>query len=241
MQTKFISGEQSQAIGRPRTFLNIVLDESSSMEDTATITRQAYNDFIRQQREASAQSNDEVFVTLTKFSYARRVQTVYAHTPLADVPALTGLNYRPDGMTALYDGIWAAIDAMEKKVGEHARVLTLVITDGDENDSEVVTSLGELRKIIESREERGNWTFVFLSAGSNPYATAQGMGFKIGNVQSYRQSDVGNALVRVSKAVADYRKGDTMQTGTFWTGEPDKHERPDWVTTPADADVEDVV
>lgn len=236
----FKSSEQTTtALGRPRTFLNIVLDESSSMDSSSGITMQAYNDFIAQQQAASLDAKDEVFVTLTKFSYARRVKTVYAMRPLAEVPRLSREIYRPDGDTALYDGIWHAISSMEKAVGDNARVLTLVITDGEENASKEITDLGTLRQIIASREARGNWTFIFLSAGSNPYGNAAGMGFKHGNVRTYAQH-IGTAMVRTSKAVVSYRKGDHMQTATFWSGEAPQHERPQW-TQEGVEDVKDVV
>jgi hypothetical protein len=234
------SEQATTALGRPRTFLTIVLDESSSMDASAVTTMQAYNDFIAQQKAASRDAKDEVFVTLTKFSYARRVKTVYAMMPLAEVPRLTSAVYRPDGDTALYDGIWHAIASMEKAVGDNARVLTLVITDGSENASKEITDIGTLKQIIASREARGNWTFIFLSAGQNPYAAASGMGFKHGNVRTYAQH-LGTAMVRTSNAVVSYRKGDHMQTATFWSGEAPTHERPVWTKTGDDEDVKDVV
>lgn len=227
------------ALGRPRTYLNVVLDESGSMDWVRMPTVQAYNDFIRQQKKASEEAKDEVFVTLTVFSGPDRVKTVYALKPLHDVADLW--EYRPDGGTALYDGIWRSIRSMEKAVGEHARVLTLVITDGEENESREITDIAQLKKIIESREARGNWTFIFLSAGKNPFAAAQGMGFKSGNVSTYHAQDVGTAMARTSAAVQSYRQGDHMQTGTFWQGEAQKHERPQWSQSTSDEEVEDVV
>jgi hypothetical protein len=235
----FTAGDAGTAIGRPRTFLNIVLDESSSMESSADETRRAYNDFIRQQQAASEEAKDEVFVTLTKFSNPRRVRTNYALVRLRLVPTLTKGDYKPDGDTALYDGIWCSISSMEQAVGEHARVLTLVITDGYENASQVVTDVETMRGIISSREERGNWTFIFLSAGSNPFGVAKDMGFRYGNVRSYSGA-MGSSLVRATSALRDYRTGDRMQTDTFWAGEAPKHERPAWTQTGTD-DVEDVV
>ena len=231
--------EGNTALGRPRTYLNIVLDESTSMEASAQITRRAFNDFIATQRAESAVSKDEVFVTLTKFSYARKVRTVFVLVPLAQVPLLTDATYKPDGDTALYDGIAHAIRSMENAVGTHARVLTLVITDGEENASREITRVEQLRQIVESREARGNWTFVFLSAGSNPYANAASMGFQPGNVRTY-STHLGRAMVPVGRAVQSYRRGDHMQTSTFWIGEAQKHERTAWTAAGTD-DVEDVI
>lgn len=230
--------EGNTALGRPHTFLSIVIDESTSMDPTADVTRKAFNDFIAQQRAESSISKDEVFVTLTKFSWAKAVRTVFSGVPLKDVPPLTAANYAPDGDTALYDGIWKGISAIERVVGAHARVLMLVITDGEENCSREITDIAQIRQQVEEREARGNWTFIFLSAGSNPYANAASMGFQQGNVRTYAKN-LGTAMMRTGSAVQSYRRGDKMQTGTFWAGEAPQHATPEWTQTNAD-DVEDI-
>ena len=233
---------ESKALGRPRTFFTAVLDDSSSMGGARETTIAAYNDFIREQQRVSREAKDEVFVSLTKFSDPGKVQTLYVGTPLHEVPVLTQADYRAGGgSTALYDGIAKAIADIERKVGEHARVLMLVITDGQENASRKVTDVNVIKQMVSQRQERGNWTFIFLSAGTNPYADGHAMGFRTGNIRSYGNSaDVGQSLVHVSRSVRSYRQSDAMQTDTFFHGEAPTHERPNWTTTGTDT-VEDVV
>lgn len=235
-------GGETKALGRPRTFFTAVLDDSSSMSGARETTIKAYNDFIRQQQVASKEAKDEVFVSLTKFSDPGKVETLYVGVPLHEVPVLTERDYRTaGGSTALYDGIDKAIRDIERRVGEHARVLMLVITDGQENASVKVTDVSVIKRMVSQRQERGNWTFIFLSAGSNPYETGHAMGFRTGNIQSYGTSkDVGQSLVHVSKSVRSYRQSDAMQTDTFFHGEAPTHERPNWTRTGTE-DVEDVV
>ena len=232
---------ETNALGRPRTFLSAVLDDSSSMGSVRETTITAYNDFIRQQQEASLLAKDEVFVSLTLFSDPGKVKTLYAGVPLHQVPRLTAADYRAaGGSTALYDGIAKGMTDTEQRVGEQARVLMLVITDGEENAS-VKVRLDRLKQMVSQRQERGNWTFIFLSAGANPYATGHAMGFKTGNIQSYGTSaEVGQSLVHVSSSVRSYRQSDSMQTDTFFHGEAPQHQRPNWTRTGTD-DVEDVV
>lgn len=231
------SGGTSHALGRPRTYLTIVLDASSSMEHVRRTTIDAYNAFIAQQQQASAESKDEVFASLLVF--ADFVRTVYSLQPLHSLRRLDS-EYRPDGMTALYDGIATAIETTERAVGENARVLALVITDGMENNSTRVRDAAVIKQMVESRQERGNWTFIFLSAGANPFQTGHGMGFKTGNINTYKGA-VGQQLVVASRSVRNFRQGDDMQTDTFWAGSAEKHDRTDWVRGESDADVEDVV
>jgi len=193
------------------------------------------------QKRASAEAKDEVFVSLTKFAGPHEMRTLYNGIPLAEVPQLTEEQYRASGgSTALYDAVSKAITDVERRVGTHARVLMLVITDGDENAS-LRTNGEQVRRMVEQRHERGNWTFVFLSAGTNPYAAGQRMGFKPGNIRSYQTSkDVGQSLVHVGQAVRSYRHSDDLQTETFFQGAAPKHDRPNWTTAGTD-DVEDVV
>lgn len=235
------AGEPTVALGRPRTFLNVVLDASSSMEGPRDATIQAFNHFIDHQRSEQATAKDEVFVTLTVFSDPDRIRTHYVNRPLQEVARLTRQTYMPSGNTALYDGLVRSIVAMEQQVGEQARVLTLVITDGEENASREVTDIETVKQVVQTREARGNWTFVFLSAGQDPYGTGVSMGFQKGNVNSYDTRDVGTALARINTAMQDYRRGDAMQTGTFYAGSAPKWKRPEWTRTGADEDVEDVV
>ena len=236
----FLGSGAGTALGRPRTFLNIVLDESSSMDRVTDTTIRAYNDFLAQQRDASAEAKDEVFVSCYKFS--DHAERVYAQVPLADAPELDRRTYSPDGSTALYDGIYQAIRETEQAVGPHARVLTLVITDGEENCSKMVQAVDVIKQMVDEREARGNWTFVFLSAGRNPYDAGKGLGFKVGNIRPYAAGDsASQALTVASRNMRSYRQGDALQTETFWAGEALKHNAPEWAKGAQDEEVEDVV
>lgn len=212
------------AIARPRTYLNMVLDASSSMAEVHAATIAAFNAFLDGQRHDRV---DELFVTLTLFGDPGRVKTVYKAVPMAQVPVLTEDVYTPeDGSTALYDGVYKALKAIEKDVGRQARVLTVVITDGQDNASREVTSAGQLKRIIEDHEKRGNWTFVFLAATPSAFEDADSMGFPRGNVEVYTVGDVGEAMATVGRGVTGYRHSDSMQTKDFY-GAP-KFRRTAW-------------
>jgi hypothetical protein len=212
----------SSAIARPRTYLNMVLDVSSSMLSVRQATILAFNTFLDQQR---GDRVDELFVTLTMF--ADRVRVCYRAVPIAQVPPLTEAQYVPDGSTALYDGVLKTLTAMERSVGLKARVLTVVQTDGYENASEEVDDNDVFRAIIRSYEERGNWTFVLLAAGVNAYAQGASMGFTPGNTRPYTATNVGQALATVGRAVTRYRHGDQLQTAEFFAAPT--YPRTQWV------------
>lgn len=222
---------QTTAIGRPRTFLNIVLDASSSMGEIRDATIRLYNEFIQSQQRERA---DELFVTLTTFNDANKIRTVYAAKPVQEVQPLTAGSYVPEGMTALYDGVARSVLDMEAALGEKARVLTVIITDGDENDSEKYRTAAAIREFIATRQQRGNWTFVLMAAGVDLDRTAQGMGIARGNANDFSAtaSGIQTGMAKVDRAVRTYRQGDDMSTADFYAGAAKKWTRPTWASSP---------
>jgi hypothetical protein len=211
------------AIARPRTFLNVVLDKSSSMGCVRLPTIAAVNAFLEAQRSDRV---DELFVTQTQFSDRSKIKVAYTAKPIADVRPLTPESYLPEGMTALYDGVYRTLLAMEKRVGTQARVLTVVITDGDDNSSVEVRDAAALKRIIDQYQQLGNWTFVFMAAGAEAYHSGVAMGFPPGNVQTYSVEHVGEALATVARGVTAYRHSDALQTDKFYTAR--KFRRTQW-------------
>lgn len=224
MSDFLIKPSVTSAIARPRTYLNVVLDKSSSMGKVRQATIDAYNSFLDGQR---ADRVDELFVTLTQFSDREHIAVSYRVKPIGEVRSLRFEQYLPEGMTALYDGVARTLAAMEREVGPNARVLTVVLTDGNDNCSREVGSAGELAAIIREYERRGNWTFVLLAADMNAYKAGASMGFAPGNVQSYASVHITDALATVARGVTRYRHGDQMQTGEFFAAQ--KFPRTQWV------------
>jgi hypothetical protein len=220
-QEFLVKPSASSALARLRTYLNIVIDASSSMGAVRMATIEACNRFLEGQRHDRV---DELFVTLTLFN--RDVVVRYTARPIREAPLLSEATYVPEGSTALYDGVYHTLVAMERKVGVNARVLTVILTDGEENASTEIKTVDTFRGIIRDREARGNWTFVLLAAGSNAYKNGAAMGFQKGNVQQYSAANVTDAIAVVARGVTGYRHADHLQTRDFYTAP--KFRRPQW-------------
>lgn len=215
------------AIARPRTFLHLIVDASSSMGVVQDRTRAAVNEFLDSQRHARV---DELFVSLSTFDTT--VKTVYVGLPIEEAPPLTPNTYRPKGMTALYDGIHAGIVETDKVAGQGDRALIVVVTDGDDTASRELHA-ADLRAIVQRYRRRGNWTFVFLAANLDAQAEADRIGFPGGNVDSYVVTDEGvhTAIMRVDDKLKAYRSTDDLQTDRFYS--PAKRwKRPQWASSP---------
>ena len=92
-------------------------------------------------------------------------------------------------MTALYDAVCKTLKGQENNKGKN---LVVVMTDGQENSSKEYTQV-HMKKMIDDLTAKGNWTFVYLGANQDSYATAGQYGFTVGNTVNYTPTSTGTA------------------------------------------------
>lgn len=150
---------------KTKIWLNILLDESSSMDHLTSQTIEEFNGFIDEQKKVD---NAQILGTLTTF--ANEPRHLYIARPIDQVPKLSRENYSPCGCTALFDAINASMQTVEnsmRREDEKTGVLFVIITDGEENSSREFCAskdgLNRIRSMIGKRKEEG-WNFVFLGA-----------------------------------------------------------------------------
>lgn len=170
-----------------RTLVGMVLDASSSMTDNGMNRSviSGYNEYL----DTLSKEPAEVRLMQTQFADAVRIE--HGPLPLAVVPRLTPSNYRPDGSTALFDGIGETIRALEREAGAEDRVIVLVMTDGDENLSRKWT-LPQLHAEIKTKTATGRWTFIFFGANTiDARAAGARLGIEAKNVLTFSASAEG--------------------------------------------------
>jgi hypothetical protein len=183
---------------KPKLFICIVLDESGSMSSCREATIGGFNEYLEDQKK---NTDGIVLVTFTKFSNDREV--VFVAKPVEEVEPLSGSDYVPHGGTALYDAIGFSITALEEDLKREQvtpGVVFAVITDGYNNASKEYTA-GHIKKMIQEREEAGNWTFVFLGADIDD-AAGKDIGFA--NTASYAKSASLDAFKAMSASTSNY-------------------------------------
>jgi uncharacterized protein YegL len=174
----------------PGLIINFILDQSGSMHATTTID--AFNKYINNlKKDKNAERKNTVFMTLTYFE--TKPQVIYVCKEISEVEELTTKTYRPGGGTALNDAIGITTTECEKAIAEwetKPSILTVILTDGEENSSKEYGGFEGQKKIaelIERKEKEGNWTFVFLS--EKPQVAAQEQARSLGlcsaNVESF--------------------------------------------------------
>jgi uncharacterized protein YegL len=123
-------------------------------------------------------------------------QVAYRHVaiPLPEVKKLDSKSYQPGGNTALNDAIGITVRKVEADEPKVDKVVTVVMTDGEENSSREWTH-DAVRGLIEQKEKEGNWTFVFLGAGLDAWHQGRSYGVRAANVAQYSAAQYRDAFV----------------------------------------------
>ena len=192
------------------TQVAVIMDKSSSMGGIQEATIDGFNEYI----DTLKNKGGDYDVTLTYFD--TETEQAFIKVPINKVKKLTKKDYQPNGMTALYDGVGQTVDALKKKVEKDTPVLVVVITDGGENSSTEYTQ-NNIAKLIKEQEKAG-WTFVFIGANQDSWATAQTFGLTSkANVVNFNATEKGTkslfrglgegTIMYASTANADLARG----------------------------------
>ena len=164
-----------------KTLVNVILDRSGSMRATAKNTISGYNEYLNGLR---ADKATEYSVTLIQFDTPTdgpELTIKYEDKPLAEVRDLSAADYEPRGLTPLYDAIGECIRRVQTK---DRAVLTVIITDGQENSSREFTR-ETIKSLIKTKQDDEHWTFAFLGANIDSYEVGGSLGVAAGSTTNY--------------------------------------------------------
>ena len=196
------------------TLLSVLLDRSGSMSVATGATIEGFNTFVEDQ--SKEKGIGALRMTLVQFDDQYEVN--FTAEAADDVPVLDYDSYIPRGMTALNDALVRSISDTEKWVKANKYeddVVFLIITDGQENASREA-SLTKVAELIRKKEKDG-WSFVFMGANIDAFATATAYNIPMGNVAEYNQDNTGATFTAASGGLTAHRasSGYTGQSGTY--------------------------
>ena len=182
----------------------VILDRSGSMMRLREVAVQGYNETLDVIRAAQQQYNLEQqnLVTLTLFNHF--VTDVYNCDTVQNLPNLLMQDYRPDGMTAMFDAIGLSLSKLQRKLNklENATAVVTIISDGLENASRIY-SLNDVAKLIDSLKNQGVM-FVFMGTNQNVQQTAEALHIDDYKIFEYSTEGMKRAWKSGIKASADY-------------------------------------
>ena len=168
-----------------------LLDRSGSMESMASDVIGGFNSFIKEQ----ALDGGDALLTLVQFDGGDIHEVVTAATPIHEVAPLTSTSFVPRGNTPLFDAMGRLITDAPIRAEETDKeevIMFVTFTDGEENASREY-SHSQIFDLVKNREAKG-WTFVYLGANQDSYASGRTMGYGADQVQDFEASSDGAAL-----------------------------------------------
>ena len=182
----------------------VILDRSGSMMRLREVAVQGYNETLDVIRAAQQQYNLEQqnLVTLTLFNHF--VTDVYNCDTVQNLPNLLMQDYRPDGMTAMFDAIGLSLSKLQRKLNklENATAVVTIISDGLENASRIY-SLNDVAKLIDSMKNQGVM-FVFIGTNQNVEMVSSALHIDDYKIFEYSTEGMKEAWKSGIKASADY-------------------------------------
>jgi len=190
------------------THITVILDRSGSMESIRDDTIGGFNAFLDQQKAESGLAT----LTLAQFDTQDPYEIIHKFKPLGEVPSLTRETFVPRASTPLLDAMGRGINDLESSLAEiqeeekPARVVIVIITDGQENSSREFRK-EQIDKMIKEKQEKTAWQFVFLSADLAAVDDAIAHGFSQGSTLSFDKNSEGTRLAykSLSSTISSYR------------------------------------
>jgi hypothetical protein len=182
--------------------LGFIIDKSSSMEHLQRPLIEAFNTLLAEQQAPGVNASLSLF--------SDDVAVVADHLPVGMLAKLNQSSYRPQGQTALLDGIGSMIFMMDRAATPD-RKLIVIFTDGCENCS-MNFDLESVTYQIKACQDKG-WQFIFVT----PYlgiGYAEMLGIPRDHIVDFTASGEGlrSIMDRLSKTVKAYRIGDVNYT-----------------------------
>ena len=191
------------------TELVFILDRSGSMNGLEKDTIGGFNSLIEKQKK----EDGEALVSTVLFDDESKV--LYDRVPIQDVPRMTENEYFVGGCTALLDAVGGAIHHIgnvHKYIREEdcpEKTLFVITTDGLENASSRY-DFSKVKQMVEQRQEKDHWQFLFLGANIDAIETAGRFGIRKEHAVNYENDEIGTRTnyCALNEAVSNFRACD---------------------------------
>lgn len=199
-----------------KTHVVMLLDESSSMLVYRSAVVSTFNEYVD-----GLKKGKRTWLTLCKFAGKAGwggshtggkvekglLSVVFSNRNVKDIYKLTTGQYSPNGNTPLYDAIGKLIKQTKKRLPKEAKVLFVVHTDGQENNSKRYNQ-ESIKTMIRKCEKSRNWTFIYLGEGAEAWDA--GYDFGIENVANFSSNLRSATMTKLATATVCYTSNSSV-------------------------------
>lgn len=216
----FNKGKKTSQGGKT-TVVHLLIDQSGSMSGTRQSTVDGINEYVNTLKEDGGKYKVSLTLFDSGFDQKIRLDKPWNNLYIDDVPELTLEDYKPNGGTPLQDAFCMTLNDMKDR--EDEKYLFVVLTDGHENTSKEY-SANDMKKLKKKLEAKDNWTFVYLGANQDAFATGATYGFAPSNISNFNATEAGNSVMYANLAVStrSMSASPELSTSKFYTGEQQK-------------------
>lgn len=164
--------------------VQILLDDSSSMEELTTEVIDSFNNLISRLPKTAT-------ISLYGFGNQNGLEVIIDDEPISSVTPLNRQKYVPDGLTPLYDSISFALTRRDltSPLDKFGQDHFFIISDGGENDS-ANYDLAQTRRHIRSALSNGT-QIHFIALGEDAYAEAVNLGIEVTQTENFTPDEDG--------------------------------------------------
>ena len=199
--------------------ITVILDRSGSMASIRDDVVGGLNTLLEKQKGVPG----ECTVTLVQFDTENAYEILRDFVPIATIEPL-GAEYKPRGGTPLHDAVGKGIVltgerlAAMQEADRPAKVIFVVVTDGQENSSREYTA-AMVAGMVKEQEEKYGWDFVYLGANQDAVLEASKFGVNQYNAASYAATNVRSAVAMAGSKMASYRSSSLKSDLAYSTDE----------------------
>jgi uncharacterized protein YegL len=199
------------------TAILVIIDASGSMHSLATDTIGSLNQFLDEQKLVPG----EAIISL--YTFNTKSTLVYDFVSLNDVIHLTNKTYAPEGGTALLDAMGTGIDYFGQKLAalpeeeRPSKVVTLIVTDGEENSSHRYTA-EQIKNMVQHQKDVYSHEFVFMGANIDAITAGTNLGISTNNTLNYVPTSAGTHQLynTISENMMSYRSAGVVRGASFF-------------------------
>lgn len=175
-----------------KNYVSIILDKSGSMESIQKEALQAFNEQIKILKKSTGEM--KTYVSCITFGTEVDKPLIWCGD-VKKVKEIKAENYKPEGLTALYDAVGTTITKLKNIKDfedENTSFLMIIITDGFENASKEYDSK-TISKLITELQETNRWTFTYLGSNQDLAEVKDTLNIPVGNMRSFTSTGAGTA------------------------------------------------